>query len=440
MPDNIKKFEYPLGIADSNNAFYRNRKVMFMAITGQSLLDKGKYYYDTKAGTFINHGESKAQIIITLPLPNDLDDNQNHEWSDTDYLSAISGVLSTTGTSKTTDGDGRNNSEFVSDSMNLVMSITRGLGAFTDMAGTRKPSINPGYFQNYERSRLRSFSFNYTFIPKNRDEAKQICEIVRAFKQYSSPQKGFSEQTPDIAGASDKFTTKIKEAVTKIKENGKKIGEESLNGMISKGVDEAAWDLSNNFIQMSPFVWHIIIFNDMIKELSQIRTCACSNISVKYGNGNFDTFADGMPKVITMNLEFQEMDLQFSNKYAEQKLDIQSNDPNASVSVATPSPQSRTNIQGNGDIMSSDLAGSNKIYDMAPNADGKKTGVIDSMVFMDTLKDGAEQVKQVTSTVGGYVRQASSDISEVTGTVRQTVGDAVSDLKSAVDSVLGRIF
>ena len=86
--------QYPKGIANSDNAFYKNRKIIFMAINGQSLVDRGKYYYDTKNNTFQGDGSEEARCLITLPMPNNLQDDQRHNWSETDYMSALSNVVS----------------------------------------------------------------------------------------------------------------------------------------------------------------------------------------------------------------------------------------------------------------------------------------------------------------------------------------------------------
>ena len=43
----IEMLQYPLGISNSDNAFYKNRKIVFMAINGQALTDKGKYLTTT---------------------------------------------------------------------------------------------------------------------------------------------------------------------------------------------------------------------------------------------------------------------------------------------------------------------------------------------------------------------------------------------------------
>ena len=325
-----KTYEYPIGISKSDNAFYKNRKVVFMAIEGQSLVDREKFYYDSKANAVNKDYEEKVHCLITLPLPNDLSDNQTHQWSDTTYLDAITGILGSTMDSMQSTGDASSGQAPATSSSrtsaigDIVLSLQSGLGAVTDMIGVRKPMINPGYFQNYERSVLRSFSFEYTFIPKSKEEARQICEIVRAFKQYSSPQKLdlsattnlVAEQVNNLAGGTAKLFSE---------DTAKKIN--STMQEISNKADSYIKDIfgeARNItpFQLSPFIWHIVICNDLVRELSQIRACACSNVSVKYGTGNFDTFEDGMPKVITLSLELKEMDLQYFNKYKDANLAV----------------------------------------------------------------------------------------------------------------------
>ena len=185
----ITMLQYPKGIANSDNAFYKNRKIIFMAINGQSLVDRGKYYYDTKNNTFQGDGSEEARCLITLPMPNNLQDDQRHNWSETDYMSALSNVVSFGGAeAPSTNAPAHSASSGMGMRFNILGKINEIASVASDALGVRKPMLNPGYFQNYTGSGLRNFNFSYDFIPKNSDEALQITKIVQAFKQYSSPQ------------------------------------------------------------------------------------------------------------------------------------------------------------------------------------------------------------------------------------------------------------
>ena len=450
----LDMFSYPKGIANTDNAFYKNRKVVFMAITGQSITDKGRYYYESKADEEVVKRQQQAKCCITLPLPNNLSDAQQHDWSQSTYFDAITGMLDTSNmNSSKIKEDGSTNSSFSSTFGRISASVSAGLGAVTNMIGTRKPMLNPGYFQNYSGSQLRSFSFDYKFIPRNKDEAFQICEIVKAFKQYSSPQRGLTDIegndirtkkfTKALDGYSEAMTNEENGRLTRVLGNILDKGNSALkwtdetlseNGVtkdLYKSLQEAAgevWDVVSPF-QMSPFVWQIIIFNESIQKLSQIKTCACSNITVNYGEGNFDAFEDGMPKVINLQLTFAEMDLQFSNMYKDVEIELQSNNPNASTSIEVSKDGTLVNGKTQ-DPSASDLAGSVKKGNLIPKEeDGKSGGFLDSLAlgcseFLQGAKDFAKDVKSVADVVTGAIKDVNEVVTEVHGAVSE-VSDAV---------------
>lgn len=129
-----------------------------------------------KAGSEVLSGEFNSaekvmtdfngEIItsISLPIPNELQDEQSHQWTvDTGFTK-------------------------------MAMDHT-GLGAIQDgiaakafnLAGKNKILGNPGYFQNYTGSEPRTFTFTYNFIPNNSAEADELIKIITLLKKYSSP-------------------------------------------------------------------------------------------------------------------------------------------------------------------------------------------------------------------------------------------------------------
>ena len=192
-----------------------------------------------------------------MPLPGTLSDNQSHEWKSDSYVSAATDLINAS--AKRIPGA----SNFVEKTINVVNQGVRAGGAITNMLGVRKPIINPGYFQNYTTSGLRTFSFTFTFIAESQSEAKSIIEIIKAFKRYSSPSE---------------WTDKL--------------------------------------ILLSPFKWFINVSNGVVNELISLRECVCTSVNVTYGNDKFDCFEDGMPKKITLSLNFSECSLQYADNYS----------------------------------------------------------------------------------------------------------------------------
>ena len=454
----ITMLQYPKGIANSDNAFYKNRKIIFMAINGQSLVDRGKYYYDTKNNTFQGDGSEEARCLITLPMPNNLQDDQRHNWSETDYMSALTNVVSFGGTeaAPSTNAPTRSSGSGMGMRFNILGKINEIASVASDALGVRKPMLNPGYFQNYTGSGLRNFNFSYDFIPKNSDEALQITKIVQAFKQYSSPQKGLHWDSSDEKQLQMNIDDAEYEAALQagMDYESQKYGSASgdrLDKTLHYG--SKAWNYVNkNFspFQMSPYVWHIVMFNDRVRELSQIYTCACTDVSVQYSNGKYDTFEDGMPKMITLSLSFAEMDLQFYDKYATANLETQSNNTTASMSFDTSKDQilkTKNESLPENVPMSANVAGNMKSADLLPpNADGKKDGLLDTVTMNvnDTLKSAKATITEVTQSVKESlvpiretINEARSTVEMIAQPIRETLNE-VDAVKNFVKSAINR--
>lgn len=287
----VEQLHYPDDIEEEK---FNNRRVTFMALTGEVNDDQKEYlkgitksqentnmeelsfvkkivdnFNSTKPDFSEELGESSEVIdfgqflpgselkcLITLPLPGSLSDSQSHEWKADSYLS-YAGDLAT-GIAKKFGGK---RGEKTIDSFKNLLS---GGGALTNLMGVRKPVLNPGYFQNYTTSGLRSFSFSFNFIAESQSEAKSIIEIIKAFKRYSSPSKHIVETT-----------------------------------------------------LLSPFKWMINVSNGVVNELISLRECVCTSVAVTYGNDKFDCFEDGMPKKITLSLNFSECSLQYADNYSK---------------------------------------------------------------------------------------------------------------------------
>ena len=444
----ITMLQYPKGIANSDNAFYKNRKIIFMAINGQSLVDRGKYYYDTKNNTFQGDGSEEARCLITLPMPNNLQDDQRHNWSETDYMSALTNVVSFGGAeaAPSTNAPTHSASSGMGMRFNILGKINEIASVASDALGVRKPMLNPGYFQNYTGSGLRNFNFSYDFIPKNSDEALQITKIVQAFKQYSSPQKGLHWDSSDEKQLQmDMDDAEYKSALQSgMDSESQKYGSASGN-LFDKTLHYGgkAWDYVNkNFspFQMSPYVWHIVMFNDRVRELSQIYTCACTDVSVQYSSGKFDTFEDGMPKMISLSLSFAEMDLQFYDKYATANLETQSNNTTASMSFDTSKDQilkTKNDSLPENVPMSANVAGNMKSANLIPpNADGKKDGLLDTatMNVNDTLKSAKANITEVTKSVKESLVPIKETINETRSTV-EMIAQPIRETLNEVDAV-----
>lgn len=288
--DKIQKFAFPSNI---NDPMFENRRVIFMALTGKETGKERQDVYEK----FKTNGESGLEDdvkgIVTLPLNENISDSQGHKWAESDYVSAISqgieGVFEALGGGAF--GDKMKNFFSKDSKISKWKGIVQGtygaingvqVGALADAMGTRRPMINPGQFQNYQGSSLRSFKFSFTFIPENQKETQQVIEIIRFFKKCASPSLPFSD------------SKEIKE-------------EKGLWGT-----------LASQALMLSPCTWEIFVCNPTINKLMSFHKCACTNVSVTYGDSEkVSMYYDGMPKQVSLSLDFAECQLQFSESYGD---------------------------------------------------------------------------------------------------------------------------
>lgn len=199
---------------------------------------------------------------IVLPMPNNFQDNQSHSWS------TESGIIGTVGTSLTNASVGSSIKRFFPNAPNFLgnidLSIDKVIGATANSFGTRRPIIDPGYFQNYSGSEPRSFSTEFNFIPSSAEEAESILAIIMKLKQYSAPQRG-------IGGVSLK----------------------------------------------APYYFGIEFSNKYIQSMIKVDRLVLKNLIFEYGaDGAMQMTGDGIPKFITMSLSWQEVDLTTADEYS----------------------------------------------------------------------------------------------------------------------------
>lgn len=116
--------------------------------------------------------DAKTIYGIALPLPNELSDEQSHQWT------AEQGLVK-----KTYDG--------------VVGSgvLSKILGAGGELAtksGGRQPLIDPGYFQDYKGTEPRTFNFEWDLVANNAGEAEHIRDILYNLKKFSLPKSNVS--------------------------------------------------------------------------------------------------------------------------------------------------------------------------------------------------------------------------------------------------------
>jgi hypothetical protein len=227
---------------------------------------------------------------ITLPLPNVFQDSQNHGWAyETGVMGQIgenitnldvgeglaaysekkrqAGLAMAAGGGTFVKGAGLVTQAagaaggFIGKKMAGV-SINKALGNIASATGTRKPLIDPSYFQNYSGSAPRTFSMLFEFAPKNLEEAQNAVNIIMSLKRYASPSR-------------------------------------------TSGVS-----------LLAPYFFNIKLSNDIISGMAKFDRCVISDIAVDYGaDGAMQQFHDGTPKYMTLQLSFQEADMTTADDY-----------------------------------------------------------------------------------------------------------------------------
>jgi len=148
-------------------------------------------------------------------------------------------------------------------------------GAFVDtLAGTEGSAdlanmafgqaTNPYMEVMFDSMALRTFTYNFTFAPRNADERDDVQDIIKLFRFHMAP---------ELKGAQHRFLTLPSTF--------------DIHYMYQHSKDYAA---ENNFY-------------------SKIATCVLEGVSVDYTPNGVKSFQDGSPTQITMSLSFKETEL-----------------------------------------------------------------------------------------------------------------------------------
>lgn len=113
----------------------------------------------------IEKNASEYEGSVYLPLTNSLSEEITHEYSS--QRGGVSNLLD-----KIISGDG------------VAQTAINGLANFT---GSRTILVNPDYVQTYKGAGMRGVQLEWILIPNNKEEAAIIFNIIRVFKEYSSP-------------------------------------------------------------------------------------------------------------------------------------------------------------------------------------------------------------------------------------------------------------
>ena len=131
---------------------------------------------------------------------------------------------------------------------------------------------NPYMEVLFDKMQLRTFTYNFTFSPKNRQETEDVQKIIQLFRFHMSP---------ELKGKNNRFLTLPSEF--------------DIHYMYQAQDGQAS---ENDYY-------------------NKIATCVCTGCDVNYTPDGVKSFEGGAPTKITMSLAFQETELLTKERVAE---------------------------------------------------------------------------------------------------------------------------
>ena len=120
---------------------------------------------------------------------------------------------------------------------------------------------NPYVEVLFQAMEVRTFTYNFTFAPRNEEETQDVQEIIQLFRFH---------MVPELQGGQSRFLTLPSE-----------------------------FDIHYMYIGKDGT-------NTENEYYNKIATCVCTNVTVDYTPGKVSSFSDGAPTQITMALTFKE--------------------------------------------------------------------------------------------------------------------------------------
>ena len=131
---------------------------------------------------------------------------------------------------------------------------------------------NPYMEVLFDAMQLRTFTYNFTFAPKNREETEDVQKIIQLFRFHMAP---------ELKGAANRFLTLPSEF--------------DIHYMYQ---DKSGQASENDYY-------------------NKIATCVCTAVDTNYTPDGVKSFEGGAPTKITMSLAFQETELLTKDKINE---------------------------------------------------------------------------------------------------------------------------
>jgi len=212
-----------------------------------------------------NRAQKRLATAIALHIPNQLQIRYGMQWTEEDTTTALMLPLLSDAAQKAVGAKGAAQVAETGAAA-LALGGKAGMGPNAGaMSAATGLAFNPRKEQVFKGVDFRSFQFEYQFFPRNSSEAKNVLNIVQEFKYHMHPE--FKD--------------------------------------------------SNNFIYIYPSEFDIFYYSGG-KENTNIHrhtSCVLTEMNINYTpNGQFTTFADGMPTQINIQMSFRELALLTKDK------------------------------------------------------------------------------------------------------------------------------
>jgi hypothetical protein len=209
-------------------------------------------------------GKKRLKTAIALHVPNQLQIRYGVQWSDED--TAILAMASEGGEEivKALSGDKNSDVTGVGAAIIANLALSKGPNAGANSAALGL-AANPKKEQVFKGVDYRSFQFEYQFFPRSVNEARNVLRIIEEFKYHMHPE--FKDD--------------------------------------------------NNFVYVYPSEFDIFYYQNGKENpnLHRHTSCVLTEMSINYTpNGSFNTFANGMPTQINVQLSFRELALLTKDK------------------------------------------------------------------------------------------------------------------------------
>ena len=284
---------YPLKRIDESDDYLSIQILEYIApgfggITAENLT--------VETSSALQYQNKQVLQTILLPIPQGLSDTSSVGWGDDSLNTAeafaakeVSGALGSknyvsalakgfenaatalTNAAKTGAGQDLVQSAFTAKLVNSLGGNTSGSGLLSRATGQ---VLNPHMELLFKSVSLRSFTFSFDFAPRDADEALQVKQIIRSFKQQMAPKNQGKNGTPN-GGAGGVFIKSPSVFLLEYKTGNRK----------------------------HPF-------------LNSFKPMALTNMSVNYAaSGAYATYEDATPVHLQMTIGFQELNPIYNEDY-----------------------------------------------------------------------------------------------------------------------------